>query len=230
MIKISPSLMCADLRCLGQQVKECDEAGVDLFHFDLMDAHFVDNLALSPMHLAALRDVTRIPFEAHLMMAEPARYLEASAKAGADIITVHVEVCSNLYQVIGKIRDLHCTPGLAINPATPLCCLDYILPEVAMVTIMTVDPGFAGQKFISAMLPKIRALRETISTRNLKVDIQVDGHIMQDTIPLVVEAGADVLVVGTSGLFGLPGSIRSNIQAIRKQVQSTLAGQKDNPT
>ncbi|MGC8787298.1 MAG: ribulose-phosphate 3-epimerase [Anaerolineae bacterium] len=221
-IKLAPSLMCADLRRLGEQVHELDEAGVDLFHFDIMDGHFVNNFALSPMLLAALRDITKLPFEAHLMISNPEKYLEDVAKAGANIITVQVEVCNRLYQVTSKIRELGCVPALAVNPATPLCFLEHILPEVGMVVLMTVDPGFAGQKFIPAVVPKIRQLRKITQEMNLDIDIMVDGQINRRTISTVVEAGANVLVLGTSGLFSLPGSFQDNIRAIRAQAETAL--------
>ena len=221
-IKLAPSLMCADLRRLGEQVRELDEAGVDLFHFDIMDGHFVNNFALSPMLLAALRDITKLPFEAHLMISNPEKYLEDVAKAGANIITVQVEVCNRLYQVTSKIRELGCVPALAVNPATPLCFLEHILPEVGMVVLMTVDPGFAGQNFIPAVVPKIRQLRKIIQEMNLDIDIMVDGQINHRTISTVVEAGANVLVLGTSGLFSLPGSFQDNIRAIRAQAETAL--------
>jgi len=218
--------MCADLTRLGDQVRELEQAGADLFHFDIMDGHFVENFALSPMILAALRSLTKVPIEAHFMISEPERYLKHAADAGADIITVHVEVCPRLFQVLGKIKELGCVPGLALSPATPLCFLDYILPEVGIVGLMTVDPGFAGQEFVAAALPKIRKLRQVIDERHLDVEIQVDGHINKDTIPLVVEAGADILVLGTSGLFHLPGSFRENIRAVRQQAESILRRQR----
>lgn len=221
-IKLAPSLMCADLRRLGEQVRELDEAGVDLFHFDIMDGHFVNNFALSPMFLSALRDLTRLPFEAHLMISEPEKYLQDVAEAGANIITVQVEVCNRLYQVTSKIKELGCVPALAVNPATPLCVLDHILPEIGMIVLMTVDPGFAGQKFIPAVVPKIRQLRRTIQEMDLDIDIMVDGQINGRTISTVVEAGANVLVLGTSGLFSLPGSFQDNVRAIRAQAEAAL--------
>jgi ribulose-phosphate 3-epimerase len=220
MVKIAPSLMCANLTRLGEDVQALDEAGADLFHFDIMDGHFVENLTLSPDILAAIRGLTELPIEAHLMVSEPEKFLEMSARAGADIITVHAEVCPRPYQVLAKISELGCVPGLALNPATPLCFLDYLLPEVGILVLMTVDPGFAGQDFIRATLPKIREVRRRIDEQNLYVEIQVDGHINRDTIPLVAEAGADILVLGTSGLFSLPGSFRDNIRAAREQAAS----------
>lgn len=223
MIKIAPSLMCADLSHLGDQVRELEKAGADLFHFDIMDGRFVENFTLSPDILAAIRGLTEVPIEAHLMISEPERYLKMSADAGADIITVHIEVCRTPYQVLRTIKKLGCVPGLALNPATPLCFLDHILPEVGIVVLMTVDPGFAGQEFIAAALPKIRELRKRVDEHRLDVEIQVDGHIGKDTIPLVVEAGADILVLGTYGLFGLPGSFRHNIRAAREQAASALS-------
>ncbi|KPL22606.1 MAG: hypothetical protein AMJ93_06810 [Anaerolineae bacterium SM23_84] len=226
MIKVAPSIMCADLTCLGDQVQALEQAGADLFHFDIMDGHFVENFTLSPTILAAIRELTVVPIEAHLMISEPRRYLQMCADAGANIITVHVEVCPRPYQVLAKIKDLGCVPALALNPATPLCFLDYVLQEAGIVVIMTVDPGFAGQEFIAATLPKIRELRERIDQLNLDVEIQVDGHINRETIPLVVEAGADILVLGTSGLFSLPGTLRENIEAVKQQAASLLERQK----
>jgi ribulose-phosphate 3-epimerase len=219
-IKIAPSLMCADLTRLGEHVKELEEAGVDLFHFDIMDGHFVNNLTLSPMMLAAVRGLTKVPIEAHFMATNPETFFEQTADAGANIMTVHIEVSPRPYQLLGRIRALGCTPGLAVNPATPLCFLEHVLPEVGVVVVMTVDPGFAGQDFIAAAIPKIRDLRQMIDQRGLDIEIMVDGHINEETIPTVVEAGADILVLGTSGLFSLPGSLRENVKAVRKLAAS----------
>jgi ribulose-phosphate 3-epimerase len=187
-----------------------------------MDGHFVNNLTLSPMFVSALRQVSKTPFETHLMLSEPDKYVQDCADACASIITVHVEVCDKLYQITSKIRAHGCTPALAVSPGTPLCFLDYILPEVGMVILMTVDPGFAGQKFIPAVLPKIRELRKTIEERKLDIDIMVDGQINARTISSVVEAGANVLVLGTSGLFNLPGTLEQHVKAARTEAEAAL--------
>lgn len=221
-IKIAPSLMCADLLHLSDDVQALDAAGVDLYHMDIMDGHFVNNFTLAPMFISALKKVSKTPFDAHLMISEPDKYVKDCADAGASIIAVHIEVVDKLYQITSKIREHGCTPALAVNPATPLCLLDYILPQVGLVILMTVDPGFAGQEFIADVVPKIRALRKAIEERNLDIDIMVDGQINARTIPTVVEAGANVLVVGTSGLFNLPGTFQERVQAIRSQAEATL--------
>ncbi|MFB0546989.1 MAG: ribulose-phosphate 3-epimerase [Anaerolineae bacterium] len=222
MIKISPSIMCADFKNLGATIRELDAAGADLYHFDIMDGHFVPNFTMGPAVIESLRDVTDHPFETHLMIEYAERYIDDMAAAGSDIITVHVEACVSLHRTVYKIKKAGCQAAVAVNPSTPLHSLEYILPELSIVVLMTVDPGFVGQPFTHTVLSKIRALRQIIEEQGLSIDIQVDGSINKRTIPSVVQAGANVLVVGTSGLFGVEGGFRSTIKAIREQAQRAL--------
>lgn len=225
MIKISPSIMCADFRRLGEQVQELEAAGADMLHLDVMDGHFAANFALSFDLIASIRDVTTLPFDVHLVISEPERYIATAAQAGADYISFHPEACPHVHRVVGLIKEQGCKAGLALCPATPLSFLDTILPELDMVTLMSVDVGFAGQRFVRPVLKKIRALRDRVNALGLATEIEVDGQVNAHTITSVVQAGASVLVVGTSGLFAVPEGIAQGMIAIRRQVQEALEGE-----
>jgi ribulose-phosphate 3-epimerase len=200
-LRIAPSILSADFARLGDEVRAAEAAGADYIHVDVMDGRFVPNITIGPVVVAALRAVTKLPLDVHLMIVEPERYVEAFAKAGADILTVHLEASPHLHRTVQQIRALGKRASVALNPHSPIDGLDVVLPDLSMVLVMTVNPGFGGQKFIDAVVPKLRALRSEIDSRGLDVDIEVDGGIAPETVRTVVEAGADVLVAG-SAVFG----------------------------
>ncbi len=201
MIKIAPSILSADFAQLGAEVQEVVEAGADWIHIDVMDGHFVPNITIGPLIVEAIRPVTTIPFDVHLMIENPDQYIEAFAKAGADYITVHVEACTHLHRTLQLIKSYDVKPGVVLNPHTPIESILPILEEVDLVLFMTVNPGFGGQAFIPSVLKKVKALREIIEEQQLTIDIQIDGGINEDTIVEAVEAGANVFVAG-SAIYG----------------------------
>jgi ribulose-phosphate 3-epimerase len=201
MVKVGPSLMCADMGNLQDAVVTLDQSGVDFFHFDIMDGSFVPNFTMGPDMMKALRPHTKKPFDAHLMIREPERYIDIFADAGADMISVHAEATKHLQRTLQSIRNRGLKAGVALNPATPINYLDYVWDVVDYVVLMTVNPGFAGQKFIPLTLNKIQHLHEFLNENHLNIEIQVDGNISFETIPQVVERGAEMLVCGTSCLF-----------------------------
>ena len=200
-VKLAPSILAADFTRLGEQVLLAEQAGADRIHIDVMDGHFVPNISIGPLIVKALRPVTRLPLEAHLMIEQPDRYLEAFAAAGADCIIVHCEASVHLHRSIQHVKALGKQAGVAINPATPLVALEEILTDLHLVLVMTVNPGFGGQQFMASVLPKIRRLRELLQKSNRQCELEVDGGIDAVNAPQVVAAGADVLVAGTS-VFG----------------------------
>ncbi|MDA8418353.1 MAG: ribulose-phosphate 3-epimerase [Desulfobacteraceae bacterium] len=198
---IAPSILSADFARLGEEITQVVAAGADVIHVDVMDGHFVPNLTIGPLVVAAARRVTRAPLDVHLMIAQPDRYLEAFAEAGADWITVHVETCPHLHRTVAAIKQLGKRAGVVLNPATPIASLDCILEDLDLVMLMSVNPGFGGQGFISGAVAKTRQLREMIDRRGLRVDIEIDGGIGPATIGAVAAAGANVFVAG-SAVFG----------------------------
>jgi ribulose-phosphate 3-epimerase len=202
-IRIAPSLLSADFGRLAEEVRAVDQAGGDLVHVDVMDGRYVPNITIGPVVVKAVRKATKSIVDVHLMIVEPERYLEDFAKAGADNLTVHAEACVHLHRVVQQIRGLGKKPGVSLNPHTPIDVLDIVLPDLSLVLIMTVNPGFGGQAFIPAVVPKIKALRDEIDRRGLQVDIAVDGGIGPETAPIVAEAGASILVAGAA-VFGKP--------------------------
>ncbi len=198
-VQVAPSILSADFSRLGQQVALVEEAGADRLHVDVMDDHFVPNLTIGPLVVRSLRPVTKLPLFVHLMVESPGRLLPAFAEAGANGLIAHVEASVHLHRVVAQVRELGCTAGVAINPATPLCALEEILPFVDEVLIMSVNPGFGGQSFIPASLDKIARLRRMLQERDLeRVKIAVDGGIDEVTAPQVARAGARVLVAGSA--------------------------------
>ncbi len=212
-IEIVPSILSAELTRLGDQVREAVDAGADRIQVDIMDGHFVPNLTFGPDVVAAVRRVTSLPIEAHLMVERPELFIEAFAKSGASLIEVQVEATTSLYRTVLAIKDLGARAGVAINPATPVESLREILPYADLVNVMTVEPGFGGQKFIAHSPEKIRRLRAMSS----EIEIEVDGGIDASTAPLVVAAGASVLVAGNS-IFGHKEGVAAGIRAIRGSV------------
>ena len=212
-VEIVPSILSADLTRLGEQVREAVDAGADRIQVDIMDGHFVPNLTFGPDVVAAVRRVTSLPIEAHLMVERPELFIEAFAKSGASVIEVQVEATTSLYRTVLEIKDLGARAGVAINPATPVESLREILPYADLVNVMTVEPGFGGQKFITHSPEKIRRLRAMSS----EIEIEVDGGIDARTAALVVAAGASVLVAGNS-IFGHKEGVAAGIRAIRGSV------------
>lgn len=214
-IKLAPSILSADFARLGEQVQEAEAAGADWIHIDVMDGHFVPNLTIGPLIVQALRPVTALPLDVHLMIEKPERYLADFAKAGADSITVHVETCPHLHRTLQQIRELGCKTGVTLNPATPLSTLEEILPEVDLVLIMSVNPGFGGQSYIKRSTTKITRLRELLDHQNPEAELQVDGGVNLNTIADIARAGATNLVAG-SAIFNQKASVTENIQNLRQ--------------
>ena len=200
-LMIAPSILSADFARLGSEIAAVEQAGAEVIHIDVMDGHFVPNITIGPLVVQAARKVTRLPLDVHLMIENPDRYLDAFAEAGADWITVHVETGYHLHRTVRRIRDLGKKSGVVLNPATPLATLDYILEEVDLVMLMSVNPGFGGQSFIPSALAKVRALKAMIDARGLSVGIEVDGGITPKSIGEVYQAGANIFVAG-SAVFG----------------------------
>jgi ribulose-phosphate 3-epimerase len=214
MRKLSASILSADFSRLADQVKEAEQAGVDWIHVDVMDGHFVPNITIGPAVTRAIRQVTSLPLDVHLMISNPERYVEAFVEAGADWLGIHVEATVHLERLINQIKEAGAKATVTLNPATPLSSLEYVLSEVDMVLLMTVNPGFSGQKFIRAVLPKIRRLRQMIEAQELDVLIQVDGGVHVDTLGDLVAAGADVFVSG-SGIFN-DKPVAANVRRLRE--------------
>lgn len=207
---LAPSLLAADFTRLGEQMRIIDQAGTQYFHYDVMDGQFVPNISMGLPVLESIRKVTKKKLDVHLMIEHPERYISDFSDAGADIITVHAEACTHLDQIVGDIKREGLMAGVALNPSTPLNVLDYILPEVDMVLVMTVNPGYGGQKMIPYTLDKIRELRGIVQRRGLSTDIEVDGGVKIDNVDQLLAAGANVIVAG-SGVF--KGDLAGNVEA-----------------
>lgn len=210
---LAPSILSADFSRLGEELAVVEKNGISMLHIDVMDGMFVPSISLGFPVIESIRKNSEMIFDVHLMIKEPERYLERFAAAGADIITVHAEACLHLHRTIQQIKQLGKKCGVALNPATPLSSLDYVLEDLDMVLLMTVNPGFGGQKFIPAMYGKIEKLRELITKKNLNIDIEVDGGIKASNVGRAIEAGANVLVAG-SAVF--EGDIENNIREFQK--------------
>lgn len=213
-IQIAPSLLAADFGKLGEEAEAAEAAGADMLHIDVMDGHFVPNITIGPGMVAAIRKRVKIPLDVHLMISDPDRYITAFVEAGADILTVHAEVLPHLHRTLQVIRLKDVRAGVSINPATPLKNIESVLDEVDLALLMTVNPGFGGQKFIRSVLPKISRLRAIVEERGYKLDIEVDGGINIDTARDAVAAGANVLVAGTA-IFKSDDVART-IEALRR--------------
>ena len=216
-------MVCADLSQLGQQVEELTRAGVDMFHWDIMDGVFVHSFCLTPGLIAACRKYTQIPFDTHLCLTDPASFIPEVSEAGVDIISLQLETTPHLHRAVEQIHKRGKKAGVVINPATPLSHLESILSELQMVTVMTVDVGFTGQNFIMPMLNKIEKLKAMIKDKCLEVDIQVDGQVNEKTIGKIVKAGGNVLVVGTSGLFNLSDDLKQGVKILREQIRVAIS-------
>ena len=217
LIKIAPSFLTADFSRLGEEVRAAEAAGADYLHLDVMDGRFVPPITFGSLVVAAVRRLSSLPLDVHLMVEQPERHLEAFAEAGATIISVHAEVCPHLHRVIQQIRDLGCRPGVCLNPATPPSAVDEVLGDVDQVMVMGVNPGWGGQAFIPSTLDKMRRLRATLDERGLAADLEVDGGVSVATAPRCVEAGARVLVAGSS-VFNDRASVAENMQALRQSL------------
>jgi len=202
-IKLSPSILAADFSRLGEEIARLERAGADMIHVDVMDGVFVPNISIGPPVIKNIRKYTRLPFDVHLMIVKPDGLLEDFADAGADIITVHAEACAHLSRTLGRIRALGAKPAVALNPHTPVEYLKWVLGEIDMALVMTVNPGFGGQTFIDAMYQKIRAVRELADGAGLPLDIQVDGGVNAANVSRIARAGANVIVAG-SAVFKAP--------------------------
>jgi ribulose-phosphate 3-epimerase len=203
MIKIAPSILASDFSKLGEEIIRVEKAGADMIHIDVMDGHFVPNITVGPPVIKSLRKITRLPFDVHLMIENADKHLDSFIEAGADIISVHIENNPHLHRTLQYIRQRNVRAAVVLNPATPLNTLEFVLPFVDMVLLMTVNPGFGGQKYIEELTDKIRELRKMSDQRGLKLDIEVDGGIDTENVYRVTQAGANVLVAGTT-VFGAP--------------------------
>lgn len=202
MVKIAPSILSADFAFLYDEIKKIEEAGADWIHIDVMDGHFVPNISIGVPVVESLKGRTSLPLDVHLMISNPEKYIDSFVKAGADVLCVHAEACIHLHRVIQMIKGMGAAAGVALNPATPLSVLNYVLTDLDMVLIMSVNPGFGGQEFIPSCLNKIKELKEWVNRERLPVMIQVDGGINTDTAPDVIRAGADILVAGSAVFSG----------------------------
>ncbi|AEG49934.1 ribulose-phosphate 3-epimerase [Sphingobium chlorophenolicum L-1] len=214
-ILISPSILSADFARLGEEVRAIDEAGADWIHIDVMDGHFVPNITIGPGVVKALRPHTKKPFDVHLMISPVDQYLNAFAEAGADILTVHPEAGPHIHRSIQHIKSLGVQAGVVLNPGTPAKMLDYLIDDVDLILVMSVNPGFGGQSFITNQLRKIEAIRKMIEKSGRDIRLQVDGGIDFTTAPLAIEAGADVLVAGTATFRGGASAYAGNIRTLR---------------
>ncbi len=221
MLKIAPSILSADFSNLREQIHSVETAGADIIHCDVMDGHFVPNITMGPLVIKAARRSTALPVEAHLMIEAPERYISAFREAGADRIIVHVETCPHLHRVVHQVRETGAGVGVALNPATSLAMVEEILPDIDLLLIMTVNPGFGGQSLISATLKKIRRARQMITALGKDIGIEVDGGIDNDTAGLVVEAGAQILVAGSS-IFGKPDPVQACVELRRRALSGKV--------
>ena len=219
-IEIAPSVLPADFSRFGDECVALEKAGVDRIHFDVMDGCFVPNLTFGPDVIASVRPLISVPFEAHLMVEEPDRLAHLYVEAGCERLIVHAEACRHLHRVLGAIADLGATPAVTINPATPISAIEHVLDLVDMVLIMTVNPGFGGQSYLSSMEPKVTELARIIDERDLDVDIEVDGGISPGTISAAATAGANVFVAG-SALFRDPDGLEHAVAELRERAEAT---------
>jgi ribulose-phosphate 3-epimerase len=219
--KIAPSILTADFARLGEQIRAAEMGGADWIHLDIMDGHFVPNITFGPVLVGAVRQITKLPLDVHLMIEQPERYLADFAQTGADRLTVHVETCPHLHRTIQQIKELGCKAGVTLNPATPLSSLEEILPDVDLVLVMSVNPGFGGQSYIPSSTTKIARLRAMLDAIGPPAELEVDGGINAATIAEVVGAGATVLVIG-SAIFNSKAPIAENIRQLQAHARQRL--------
>ncbi|CAM3415172.1 ribulose-phosphate 3-epimerase [Aeromicrobium ponti] len=198
MVKIAPSILSADFSNLGEEIKDVERGGADYIHVDVMDGHFVPNITIGPLIVDAIRPVTKLPLDVHLMIENPDAYIEAFAKAGADYITVHVEASRHLHRTVHFIKSFGVKAGVVLNPATPVNAIEHIIEDIDMVLLMSVNPGFGGQKFIPSVLSKIAAVKEMADSKGLEIEIEIDGGVNEETAKQCIDAGANVLVAGSA--------------------------------
>lgn len=218
-VKLSPSILSADAAAFGEQVGQAVAAGADYIHVDVMDGHYVPNLTFGPMLVDALRAKTDIPLDVHLMIESPGDFIDAFARAGASILTVHVEACTHLHRVIHQIKEAGVRAGVALNPGTPISAIEAVLPDVDLVLAMTVNPGFPAQSFIPSVVPKVRKLRALLDELDLEAELEVDGGINTNTVAQVVDAGARVLVAG-SAIYNDRESVADAMARLRSSIPS----------
>jgi ribulose-phosphate 3-epimerase len=218
-VKIAPSILSADFARLGEQVVAAKEAGADWLHVDVMDGHFVPNIPIGPLIVAAIKPLTPLPLDVHLMIEKPERYFEDFVKAGADVLTVQVETCPHLHRTIQRIKELGIKAGVTLNPATPLVTIEDILPDIDLALIMSVNPGFGGQSYIPSSTEKIQRLRQMLDAIGSEAELQVDGGVKANNAAEVVGAGATCLVSG-SGVFNKKASVAENIAELRKAFEN----------
>lgn len=222
-IKLAPSILSADFGRIGEQVAEATRAGADYIHVDVMDGHFVPNITIGPLVVAAIRPHTSLPLDVHLMIEAPEKYIQQFAQAGADIITIHVEVCHHLHRVVESIKELGIKAGVSLNPSTPLTEAEEVLPILDLVLLMSVNPGFGGQQFIESTIGKIERLRHQLDELGLPAELEVDGGITAEIAPRVARAGARVLVAGAA-IFNKKESVSQAITRIREGLQGLETG------
>ncbi len=216
-VLISPSILSADFLHLQDALSQAEAAGADWVHIDVMDGHFVPNLTMGPFIVAACRRATRLPLDVHLMIENPDRLIPAFIEAGADYLTVHVETCPHLHRTLESIRDREVRAGVSLNPATPAASIAEVLPMLDLILVMSVNPGYSGQRFIGSVVPKIEQIRKSLDAIGSAARLQVDGGITPETAPAVVQAGADVLVAA-SAVFGHPEGIAAGLKALRRSI------------